>query len=135
MPNKRATGEEIVEHFDSLPRAAGSAEARVAATARYFKVKPGTVMNHLKFWWPGKKFMAEFDVKRRNGQVKWDRPTEELLRVLNECGSVARGAATLKTTVVTLTKTLQRHGIVQKWVIRSEGDVVAPRRGRRRKTA
>ena len=50
MPGKRASAEEIVEHFDSLPRAAGSAEERVKATAKYFKVNPGTVHKHLRFW-------------------------------------------------------------------------------------
>jgi len=135
MPGKRATGEEIVAHFDSLPRAAGTVEQRVAATARYFKVEPLTVKNHLKFWWPGRKYLQEFEPKRKDGQVRWDRPTEELLKTMNECGSVAKGAATLKTTAVTLTKTLERHGIVQKWVIKAEGDMVAPKRGRRRKTA
>jgi hypothetical protein len=40
MRQRRAGGEEIAEHFDSLPRSAGTAEERLAATARYFKVDP-----------------------------------------------------------------------------------------------
>lgn len=116
MPPKRATGEEIAEHFDSLPRGAGSAEERLKATARYFKVKPETVQRHLKFWWPGKKYMKEFGEKK-NGRVKWDRPTDELLRTMNEHGSVAQAAKSLNTTAITLTKALQRHRIVQKWVV------------------
>jgi len=119
MPPKRANGEEIVEHFDSLPRGAGTAEERVAATARYFKVKPDTVQRHLKFWWPGKKYMKEFGEKK-NGRIKWDKPTGELLEAMNEHGSVAKAAKALNTTAITLTKALHRHNIIQKWVAEKE---------------
>jgi len=119
MPPKRANGEEIVEHFDSLPRGAGTAEERVAATARYFKVKPETVQRHLKFWWPGKKYMKEFGEKK-NGRIKWDKPTGELLEAMNEHGSVAKAAKALNTTAITLTKALHRHSIIQKWVAEKE---------------
>jgi len=122
MSRKRATGEEIVEHFDSLPRAAGSAEDRVAATARYFKVTSETVLRHLKFWWPGKRYMKEFGEKK-NGRIKWDRPTEVLLEMMNKHGSVAGAAKALNTTSITLNKALQRHGIVQKWVV-EKGEAV-----------
>ena len=115
MPKKRATGEEIAEHFASLPLGAGSAADRVAATARYFKVKPETVHRHLKFWWPGKMYLKEFGEELR--KPKWDRPTGELLKVLNDEASVARAAKALKTTAVTLTKALERHRIVQRWVV------------------
>ncbi len=115
MPKKRASGEEIVEHFDSLPRAAGSAAERMAATAKYFKVKPETVEKHLKFWWPGKKYMKEFEPEERT-RVRWDRPTNDLMEAMNRHGSVAKAAKALKTTPVTLAKVLQRHQIEQRWV-------------------
>lgn len=113
---KKRVGEEIVEHFDSYPRAAGSAEERVVATAKYFKVKPATVKNHLRFWWPGKTYLKEFG-DRTNGRVRWDRPTDDLVQAMNQHRSVAAAAKVLKTTSVTLTNALQRHGIVQKWVV------------------
>ena len=116
MPKKRAGGEEIVEHFDSLPRAAGSAEERVTATAKYFKVKPATVQKHLKFWWPGKKYMKEFEQEERT-RVRWDRPTSDLMEAMNRHGSVARAATALKTTPVTLAKALERHHIVHQWTV------------------
>jgi hypothetical protein len=114
MAKKRASIEEIVEHFESLPRAAGTPDERVAATARYFKVKPEAVKRHLKFWWPGKKFLKEFGVG--NGRIKWDRPTGELLEALNRYGSVSAAAKSLGTTPITLTKAIERHGIVQRWM-------------------
>jgi hypothetical protein len=36
---------------------------------------------------------------------------------MNEHGSVAQAAKSLNTTAITLTKALQRHHIVQKWVV------------------
>lgn len=87
----------------------------MAATARYFKVKPETVHRHLKFWWPGKLYLKEFGEEPR--KPKWDRPTAELLKVMNDEASVARAAKALKTTAVTLTKALERHRIVQRWVV------------------
>jgi transcriptional regulator with GAF, ATPase, and Fis domain len=117
MRKKVATIEEIADHFDSLPRAAGTAEERVAATAKYFKVKPATVKNHIKFWWPGAKYLKEFESEKRNGRVKWDRPTDELVKVMNREGNVARAAKALKTTSMTLAKALSRHGIEQRWVV------------------
>jgi transcriptional regulator with GAF, ATPase, and Fis domain len=116
MPKNRAGGEEIVEHFDSLPKAAGSAEERVAATAKYFKVKSATVEKHLKFWWPGKKYLKEFEREERI-RVRWDRPTNDLMEAMNRHGSVAKAAKALKTTPVTLAKALQRHQIEQRWVL------------------
>ena len=116
MPKKVASIEEIAEHFDSLPRSAGSADERVAATAKYFKVKPATVKNHLKFWWPGAKYLKEFETNG-NSRIKWDRPTEELVKTMNQQGNVARAAKALKTTSITLTKALRRHKIEQKWVV------------------
>jgi hypothetical protein len=113
---KRATGEEIVGHFESLPRGAGSAEDRVAATARYFKVKPTTVMRHIQFWWPGRKFLSEFGEKESR-RPKWDRPTEELLDAMREHKSVNKAAKVLNTTPITLSKALERHHIVQTWVV------------------
>ena len=89
MPKGRPSGEQIAEHFDSLPRAAGTVEERVAATARYFKVSADTVKKHLKFWWPGKKYLKEFE-EEKNSRIKWDRPTEVLVEVMNEHGNVAR---------------------------------------------
>jgi len=117
MRKKRASIEEIVEHFDSLPRAAGTADERLAATAKYFKVKPTTVKNHLKFWWPGAKYLKEFEAENGNGRIKWDRPTDELVQVMNQQGNVARAAKALKTTSITLSKALRRHKIEQKWVV------------------
>ena len=114
MP-KRASGEEIVNHFDSLPRGAGTAEERAAATAKYFKVKPDTVKKHLKFWWPGKKYLKEFEEDPKP-RVRWDRPTDELLMAMNRHGNVSKAAKALNTTAVTLAKALQRHGIEQRWV-------------------
>lgn len=116
MPKRQSSGEEIVEHFDSLPRSAGTAEERVKATARYFKVKPETVQKHLKFWWPGKKYLKEFG-QEASSRIRWDRPTEELLAAMNKYGTVAGAAKALKTTAITLTKTLARHRIVQRWVL------------------
>lgn len=116
MVKAAVSGEEIVEHFDSLPRAAGTADERIAATARYFKVKPETVKKHLKFWWPGKKYLKEFG-DQPNGRIRWDRPTEELLTVMNKHGSVAAAAKALRTTSITLTKALARHGIQQRWMV------------------
>jgi transcriptional regulator with GAF, ATPase, and Fis domain len=115
MPKARASIEEIVEH-DILPRAAGSTEERLAATAKYFKLKPETVRKHLKFWWPGKQYLKEFG-GQHNGRVRWDRPTEELLAAMTKYGSVAPAAKALKTTSATLTKALKRHGIEQRWVV------------------
>ena len=123
MPKKQASGEEIVEHFASLPKGAGSAEARVAATARYFQVKPETVHRHLKFWWPGKTYLKEFGTQK--SRVKWDRPTPEILKALNEEGSIAKAAKALKTTTVTLTKAIQRHHIIQRWVLDKEAEGAA----------
>jgi hypothetical protein len=115
MAKKRASIEEIVEHFESLPHGAGTAEQRVEATARYFKVTPAVVKRHLKFWWPGKKFLKEFG--RGDGRVKWDRPTPELLKALNQHGTVSAAAKALGTTPVTLAKAIERHGIVQTWTV------------------
>ena len=120
MPRRRASGEEIVDHFDSYPNSAGSTEERVKATARYFNVKPGTVHKHLKFWWPGKKYLKEFGENTTN-RVRWDRPTEKLLAAVTRHGSVAGAARALKTTPITLTKALQRHHIVQTWVLEKPG--------------
>jgi len=103
MPRTRALPEEIADHFDSLPKAAGSAEQRVKATAKYFKIKPETVMKHLRFWWPGKKYLKEFN-DGQIGRARWDRPTEELLDTLNKYGSVSGAARALKTTSITLAK-------------------------------
>ena len=117
MPKRRATGEEIAEHFDSLPRGAGSTEERLKATAKYFGVKPDTVQKHLKFWWPGKKYLKEFETETRS-RTKWDRSTEELLAAMTKHKSVAQASKALKTTAITLNKALERHGIVQEWVVR-----------------
>jgi hypothetical protein len=114
MAKKRASIEEIVEHFESLPHGAGSADQRVEATARYFKLKPTVVKRHIKFWWPGKKFLKEFG--RAKGRIKWDRPTAELLKALNEQGTVSAAAKALGTTSVTLAKAINRHGLRQQWV-------------------
>jgi hypothetical protein len=51
---------------------------------------------------------------------------------MNDEASVARAAKALKTTAVTLTKALERHRIVQRWVVeepREEGKegAMAPR--------
>jgi transcriptional regulator with GAF, ATPase, and Fis domain len=117
MRKKRTSIEEIAEHFDSLPRAAGTPEERVTATAKYFKVKPATVKNHLKFWWPGAKYLKEFETDGGKGRIKWDRPTDELVKTMNQQGNVARAAKALQTTSITLTKALRRHKIEQKWVV------------------
>src|SRR5262245_14705332 len=101
----RVSGEEIAEHFDSLLRDSSSAEERVAATARYFKISQASVHRHLKFWWPGKKYLQEFGTPR--GRVKWNRPTEEILKALNAQGSMAKAAKALDTTAVTLTKAIE----------------------------
>jgi transcriptional regulator with GAF, ATPase, and Fis domain len=115
MAIRQASEEEIVAHFESLPKGAGSAEERVQGTARYFKIKPEKVTKYLKFWWPGKKYLQEFG-DASNGRVRWDRSTEELLAAMNKHGNVAQAAKTLQTTSITLTKALQRHRITQKWV-------------------
>ena len=125
---KRASGEQIAEHFDSLPRAAGTAEERIVATARYFKIRPAAVHRHLKFWWPGKKYVEEFGTA--NGRVKWDRPTAELLRALSEHGTVSGAAKALGTTAITLNKAIERHEIIQRWVV-GEAESGRRRRGSR----
>lgn len=116
MPKQKASEEEIVAHFESLPKGAGTAEERVQATAKYFKIKPEKVKKYLKFWWPGKKYLMEFGEKR-NGRVRWDRSTEELLAAMNKHGTIAGAAKALKTTSITLSKALERHGIIQRWVL------------------
>jgi molybdenum-dependent DNA-binding transcriptional regulator ModE len=54
--------------------------------------------------------------------VKWDRPTQEILKALNDEGSIAKAAKSLKTTTVTLTKAIQRHHIIQRWVVDKEAE-------------
>lgn len=115
MPKKKA--EEVVRHFDSLPKSAGTSEERVAATAKYFKIKPLTVKNHLKFWWPRAKFLKEFDGENQDKR-RWDRPTKELMETLNKHGTISKTAKALKTTPMTLSKALDRHGIEQEWVVK-----------------
>lgn len=117
MAKKKASPEEIAEHFDSLPRAAGTSEERLKATAKYFKVKPETVQKHLKFWWPGKKYLSEFRNGDPGSRIRWDRPTQELLATLNKHETVAGAAKALKTTAITLTKALERHSIIKRWVV------------------
>ena len=109
MARNRTTGEEMAEHFDSLPRGAGSPEERVAATARYFKVTPAAIHRHLKFWWSGKKYLEEFGSTTR--KPKWDRPTAELLKVLNDQGSVSKAAKLLGVSRPTLYDLAEEHGI------------------------
>ncbi len=118
---RKGTPEEMVEHFESLPKGAGSAEERVSATAMYFGVKPDTVLKHLRFWWPGKKYLQEFGTTSERVRPKWDRPTPVLLKAMNEHGTVAGAAKALKTTAITLAKTLERHGIVKAWVLVKKG--------------
>ncbi len=120
-PKKKATPEEMVEHFGSLPRGAGSPEERLKATAKYFGVKPDTILKHLRFWWPGKRYLEEFGTTGERMRPKWDRPTDELLKAMNEHGTVAKAAKALKTTAITLNKTLERHGIVKAWVLAKKG--------------
>jgi transcriptional regulator with GAF, ATPase, and Fis domain len=115
MAKRRASAEDVVAHYGSLPQSAGSAEERLAATAKYFKIQPATVRQYLRFWWPGRKYMQEFGEDKRR-RPRWDRSTEELLDAMNRYGNVAQAARALKTTSVTLTRALKRHGIVQKWV-------------------
>ena len=79
-------------------------------------MKPATVQKHLKFWWPGRKYLKEFGEKTRS-RARWDRPAEELLAALNRHKTVAGAAKALKTTSITLSKALQRHQIVQKWTV------------------
>lgn len=122
----KASAEEIVKHFESLPRKAGSSEERLAATARYFKLKPETVRKHLKFWWPGKRYLKEFETQR-NGRARWDRPTDELLTTMNRYGTVAKAAKAFSTTAATLVKALKRHGIEQRWVQREDDNNGQPR--------
>ena len=55
--------------------------------------------------------------------MKWDRPTAELLKALNDHRTVSGAAKVLATTVVTLGKAIQRHGIVQTWVVGEEAGV------------
>ena len=126
---RRASVEQIADHFDSLPRGAGTAQERVAATARYFKIKPAAVHRHLKFWWPGKKYLEEFGTAK-NGRVRWDRPTAEILSALNDQGGIVKAAKSLGTTAITLSKAIGRHDIVQRWVV-GEAEIGRRRRGSR----
>lgn len=71
---------------------------------------------HLRFWWPGKKYLKEFSEATNGHRRRWDRPTEELLNALNNHGNVSKAAKALGTTPMTLAKAIERHGITQVWV-------------------
>lgn len=115
---KRASSQEVAEHFESLPKGAGSTEERLHATARYFKITPLTARKHIQFWWPGPKFLKEFGDGRKRKRPHWDRPTKELLAALNKHGNVSRAAKALGTTPVTLAKAIERHNLAQEWVVK-----------------
>jgi DNA invertase Pin-like site-specific DNA recombinase len=122
MKKRRATSEEVAKFFDKMPRSAGSLEARVKAVAKYFGIRSETVIRHLRFWWPGEKFLAEFDLNEGGGRRKWDMPAEEIVKALNQNKTVAKTAKALKTTPITLTKALERKGIERIWVQKLRGN-------------
>jgi len=111
VPN---SGEEIVEYFDALPKRK-PAKDRVAETATHFKVTPAAVHQQLKFWWAGARYLQEFG-ESANKRIKWDRSSEELVRALNEHGSIFKTAKALGTTSITLTRAIERHHLVHQWV-------------------
>ena len=76
------------------------------------------VKNHIKFWWPGAKYLKEFGSVDGSNRRRWDMPTDHLLKVLNEHENVAKTAKALKTTPITLTKALECKSIDQVWVVR-----------------
>ena len=117
MPKKRrATPGEIAEFYEKLH--SGTPEERLAATAKYYGKTVNVVKNQIKFWWPGAKYLREFGKGDSPNRRRWDMPTDQLLKVLNENGSVAGTAKALKTTAITLSKALERKNIVQVWVVR-----------------
>jgi len=117
MPKKRrATPEEIAEFYEKLR--SGTPDERLAATAKYYGKSTSVVRNHIKFWWPGQKYLKEFGNGDNNNRRRWDMPTDQLLKALNENGSVVRTAKALKTTSITLSKALERKGLTQEWVVR-----------------
>jgi len=84
-------------------------------TATQFKISPATVHRQLKFWWAGERYLREFG-ESANKRVKWDRSSEELIRALNEHGSIFKAAKALGTTSITLNKAIERHHLVRQWV-------------------
>jgi transcriptional regulator with GAF, ATPase, and Fis domain len=77
-------------------------------------------LKHLRFWWPGAKYQAEFgngDEARGRRRKEWDPKT--VLDALNECKSVQKAARKLKTTPITLTKAIERHGIQVEWRLKA----------------
>lgn len=115
---KRASVEEVAKFYEELRGGANDTQAdKLKATAKYFGIKPTTVKNHLKFWWPGQKYLKEFAADgRRGGKAKWDRPIKELVDALNKHQTVAATAKALKTTPITLTKRIKEKEIAQVWV-------------------
>jgi len=117
MPKKkRATPQEIAEFYEKLR--SGTPEERLVATAKYYGKSISVVKGHIKFWWPGARFLKEFGNGDGTNRRRWDMPTDALLKALNENGSVVRTAKALKTTPITLTKALERKNIMQEWVVR-----------------
>jgi len=117
MPKKRrATPEEIAEFYEKLR--SGTPDERLAATAKYFGKTLSVVKNQIKFWWPGQRYLKEFGNGDGGNRRRWDMPTDQLLKALNENGSVVKTARAVKTTPITLTKALERKGLTQEWVVR-----------------
>jgi len=116
MPRKhRATPEEIAQFYEKLRT--GTPDEKLNATAKHHGKSSNAVKNQLRFWWPGSKFLKEFGEEASNRR-RWDMPTDQLLKALNEHGSIVKTAKALKTTPITLSKALDRKNIVQEWVVR-----------------
>jgi hypothetical protein len=116
MPAKRINSQDVAEFYERLKK---NQPNKLAVTARRFEISESSVVRHIRFWWPGVKYQAEFGDDVGGGRPRWDIPDTELLNALNENGTIAKTAKVLQTTPVTLSKAVERKGIQQMWVRRS----------------
>jgi hypothetical protein len=116
MPKKhRSTPEEVAAFYEKL--GSGTPEERLSVTAKYYGRTVTGIQKQIRFWWPGAKYLKEFGNGQGN-QRRWDMPTDQLLKALNEHRSMVKTAKALKTTPITLAKALTRKNINHVWVVR-----------------